>query len=301
MSPVSASPVLKTKITFTLDNDFTYELDKADLSCNATNITNPSYVRYLNIISVDNSASPKTFVAMFGGAWSGQYEIHLSHKLMGVMDTRGMVLDVNTNITSFSPMFGSIYGGTLLTIQGTNFGKEIQDNPVQISRNGGLGSIDCYLESIKETEIKCRIDSSITPKKDGDAHHMVVFLKVSEEANCDFDTTCRYTWTTTIPQIDSVEVEFDTTTYTWQYKTVGVSMTGDTTTTELLIGGTKQETVSVSETEAVFTISNVTDYTFGADSLLYFDVGLPENFDLAQQNFEISPKLVSISPTSGSA
>jgi hypothetical protein len=157
------------------------------------------------------------------------------------------------------------------------------------------------VESIIETEIKCRIDSSINPKSDGDAHHMVVFLKVSEEANCDFDTTCRYTWTSTVPQIESVEVLFDTTTYTWQFKAVGLSMTGDTATTELLIGGIKQETVSISETEALFTVSEVSEYSFGADSLLYFDVGLPENFALAQKTYKISPKLVSISPTSGSA
>ena len=239
MSPTSASPVLKTKITFTLDLDFTYTLDKADLSCNATNITNPSYVRHLNIIEVDNTASPKTFVAMFGGAWTGDYQIHLRHKQMGLMDTRGMILNVSTEVTSVSPNVGSIYGGTLVTIQGSNFGKEKEDNPVQISRNGGLGSIDCYVQSIMETEIKCRVDSEMKPREDGAAHHIVVFLKVSEEAKCDFDTTCKYTWTKNIPQVDSVEVLFDTTSYTWQYKVGGLNMTGDTTTTELYIGGAK--------------------------------------------------------------
>ena len=48
-------------------------------------------------------------------------------------------------------MGGSIYGGTLLTIEGVNFGKVITDNPVQISRNGGLGSIDCYVQTITTT------------------------------------------------------------------------------------------------------------------------------------------------------
>ena len=72
MTPVSASPVLKTNITFTLDEEFdNIELVKTDFSLNATNLTNPSYVRYLAVIEVDNTASPKTFVAIFGGAWSG--------------------------------------------------------------------------------------------------------------------------------------------------------------------------------------------------------------------------------------
>ena len=46
---------------------------------------------------------------------------------------------------------------------------------------------------------------------------------------------------------------------------------------------------------------NVTDYTFGSDSMLYFDVGLPENHKLLKSTMEISPKLVSISPNSGSS
>jgi hypothetical protein len=40
-----------------------------------------------------------------------------------------------------------------LTITGTNFGSEFTDNPVQISTLGGVGSVDCYLQSISETEI----------------------------------------------------------------------------------------------------------------------------------------------------
>ena len=217
MAPESASPVLKTNITFTLDEEFdSIELVKTDFSLNATNLTNPSYVRYLAVIEVDNTATPKSFVAIFGGAWSGQYQIHLSHKQLGVLDTRGLVLDVNTNITSYSPMFGSIYGGTILTIDGVNFGKVKEDNPIQISRNGGLGSIDCYVQNITTTQIKCRIDDNIqTPYQNGSNHHMVVFLKVSEEANCDYDTTCQYTWISDIPQLDSYTVEFDTSTYTW--------------------------------------------------------------------------------------
>jgi len=44
-------------------------LTKESLSMNATSTTNSSYVRYLNVIEVDDTA--KTFTAMFGGAYSG--------------------------------------------------------------------------------------------------------------------------------------------------------------------------------------------------------------------------------------
>ncbi len=41
------------------------------------NSTNSSIFSYLNIISVDDSAKTLTF--MYGGAWSGQYNIGLRH------------------------------------------------------------------------------------------------------------------------------------------------------------------------------------------------------------------------------
>jgi hypothetical protein len=56
-----------------------------------------------------------------------------------------MVLDVNSRVNSFSPKVGSIYGGTLLTITGNNFGTVKTDNPVQLSTDGGVGSVDCFV------------------------------------------------------------------------------------------------------------------------------------------------------------
>jgi hypothetical protein len=65
-------------------------------------------------------------------------------------------------VTSVTPMSGSIYGGTILTIAGTNFGTKITDNPVQISYNGGVGSTDCFVLTASSTEITCQIDTSIS-------------------------------------------------------------------------------------------------------------------------------------------
>lgn len=52
-------------------------------------------------------------------------------------------------------MLGSIYGGTILTITGTNFGTAKTDNPVQISYNGGVGSTNCYVLTTEATKITC--------------------------------------------------------------------------------------------------------------------------------------------------
>jgi len=82
----------------------------------------------MNVIAVDDAT--KTLTCMFGGAWSGDYWITIRHRMFGLLDTYGIVLTVGSNVTSITPRHGSIYGGTLLTIKGTNFGKEFTDNPV---------------------------------------------------------------------------------------------------------------------------------------------------------------------------
>jgi hypothetical protein len=146
LSPNSASPVLKTPIVIQLDPAFPYELKPEEFTVNATSTTDESYIRYLNVLSVDNDA--KSIRAMFGGAYSGMFQMSIRHSKYGLLDTDGMILDVSSKVTGVSPLVGSIYGGTLITIEGSNFGTQKTDNPVQLSTHGGVGSIDCYVQEI---------------------------------------------------------------------------------------------------------------------------------------------------------
>lgn len=155
LDPPSASPVLKTKINITLEDAFPYTLEKEHFSVNATNISNPEYYRQMNVINVYNDE--KKLEVMFGGAWSGEYQIDIRHKVYGLVDTRGLVFVVGSNVTSVTPNSGSIYGGTLLTISGVNFGTVKTDNPVQISTLGGVGSIDCLVQTTQADQITCRV------------------------------------------------------------------------------------------------------------------------------------------------
>jgi hypothetical protein len=59
---------------------------------------------------------------MFGGAETGLFQMSIRHRVYGLVNTENMVLDVSSRVTSISPKIGSIYGGTLVTITGTNFG-----------------------------------------------------------------------------------------------------------------------------------------------------------------------------------
>jgi hypothetical protein len=82
---------------------------------------------------------------MFGGAESGTFFFTIRHATFGLIGTEGLNLIVGSTVTSVSPVTASIYGGTVLTITGTNFGTTKTDNPVQISYNGGVGSTDCFV------------------------------------------------------------------------------------------------------------------------------------------------------------
>ena len=128
---------------------------------------------------------------------------------------------------------------------------------------------------------------------------MIVFLKTSEEATCEPLSKCKYTWNSFLPNVTAFNLTFDESSYQWQLKASGNDFTGDTSSTELYIANMKQTTTSVSTTEAVFIINNVTSQTLNAQKL-YFDVGIPHGHSIVEASYELTPKLVSISPNSGS-
>lgn len=158
--PDSASPVLKTRIKITLENDFQYALNKEDFTVNATRTDNGTYIKYLNIVAVDNTN--KTIDVMFGGAHSGTYDVKIRHKEFGLIKTTRLLLKVESTVTSVTPKKGSIKGGNILTITGTNFGTVKTDNPVSIVYNGALGATPCYVLTTEATKITCRVDDTIT-------------------------------------------------------------------------------------------------------------------------------------------
>lgn len=55
MTPMSANPTLKTQINITIEATFPYVMTKEAFSVNATNITNPSYMRQMNVVAVDDA------------------------------------------------------------------------------------------------------------------------------------------------------------------------------------------------------------------------------------------------------
>ena len=119
------------------------------------------------MVGVDDGA--KTLTVLFGGAYSGDFQVAIRHSVYGLVDTEGMILHVGASVTSYSPTTGSIYGGTLLTITGENFGDQATDNPVQLYFADGLTrNWHCYVQTTSLNEITCRLDTANEPRIEAD-------------------------------------------------------------------------------------------------------------------------------------
>jgi hypothetical protein len=103
-----------------LQNNFLYTLKKSDFSAMIVNSSDSTIFNMMNVIAANDTAKTLTF--MYGGAWSGIYNLSLRHNQYGLINTKGLQITVGSNITSITPKVGSIYGGSLITITGTNYG-----------------------------------------------------------------------------------------------------------------------------------------------------------------------------------
>jgi hypothetical protein len=140
----------------------------------------------------------------------------IKHATYGMIDTTGVKLTVESSYSAFTPVTGSIYGGTLLTITGKNFGTVSTDNPVELFKDGQK-NVKCYVKETKATEIKCRVEDFSTAKikTSGDKYKVIAFLKTFEEANCTA-ANCKLQFSDAIPEITSVKLNlFDATSNTW--------------------------------------------------------------------------------------
>ena len=211
-------------------------LNKADFEVFASRIASSkgeeAWVKPLNVLAADTAA--KTVDVMFGGAPSGLYAVSIRHKKLGLIETSGLELTVGSTVTAISPNVGSIYGGTLITITGTNFGSRRTDNPVQLSFNGGVGSVDCFVVSTASTQITCRVRDGLV-RKNKEKATLVTFLKTSEEASCS-PSICGYTFTSAVPTVTAMSSRFDDASGTQEVVFEGTGFSGDMSATELWVG-----------------------------------------------------------------
>jgi hypothetical protein len=117
-----------------------------------------------------------------------------------------------------------------------------------------------------------------TNKTDGLSGKVITFLKTSEEAVCVPDGACNWNYVSTIPEVNNMTTQWDSTNKYWTVVVNGTGFTGTTDTTELNVNGRKQTTISLNATQAVFKIVDIDGWTL-SNINLYFDVGLPQGYD----------------------
>ena len=103
-------------------------------------------------MSVDNNS--KTVTVKFNGAPPAQYELWVtanSPSAYGRLNTSSITLRTSSTVTAVSPNSGSVLGGTLLTITGTNFSEEITEQVVKVGDNY------CDILSATVSQLVCRI------------------------------------------------------------------------------------------------------------------------------------------------
>jgi hypothetical protein len=140
--PDSVSPVLKQNMDIQIDSAFPYALNADDFLVTFISKSDPNYTKMSKVVKVDDAN--KKLTIKFGGALSGLYNVEIVHNQWGRLDTDALTLTVESYVTAMTPSVGSIFGGTLMTITGKNFGTVATDNPVELFMMG-KPSVKCYV------------------------------------------------------------------------------------------------------------------------------------------------------------
>lgn len=102
-----------------------------------------------NLYVISTHTPTKTILVKFPGARSGNYTVFVKSVDHGFIDTDAYNITVIGQVTNISPTYGSIYGGTIITITGENFSDNILDNPVKV------GDSYCDVLTTNSTTITC--------------------------------------------------------------------------------------------------------------------------------------------------
>lgn len=113
------------------------------------------------------------------------------------------------------------------------------------------------------------------------------------------DGTCLFDYVDPTATVTTISSSFDATDNTMKVSVFGSGLDSDPATTYLVIDGITQQTDSASGTQADFTITDALCMT-SSDVGFFTEIGTP-NGASSISSITFTPKLVSISPATGSA
>ena len=194
-----------------------------------------------------------------------------------------------SRITGISPRTGSSLGGTLLFIDGENFSSTETDHVVMV------GESLCEMVKSSLVQIQCRIEEIAISR----SYEAEVTVKVGKSEFAISSVERSYSYQSPISTITGLSTSFDE---DEEYHIVTVSGTRFPTEESnlfLYVDNVLMDTVSASETKAVFAITTMLDYE-STNVKMMTDDGLPLAYE-SYSSFTLDPVLLSIEPQIGSA
>ena len=188
-------------------------------------------------MSVDDPNN--TITVKFNGAPIGTYTFSVTANSTpskyGILDTSAISFQTSSTVTNISPSTGSVLGGTLLTITGTNFSTKILDQAVSITTSPS-NYVMCDIITATTTQLTCRIrPTGFAPTDSYTGCIISVVLAASTTATCP-GSNCAIDLKAPMGTITSLTPTFDSTSNSIQITAVGTGFTaGDTKTVSLYI------------------------------------------------------------------
>ena len=310
---VSVNNANTTSSAFSYDDGVTPKIDsltpdnsspvlKKDLVINGTGFSaDPSrFTVWLKPEAVDGkeyecntvSSTTTTITCRLSGGKKGAYRVKVHMKGVGYSlpkTTDSDLFHYRTTVTSISPTKGSLVGGTVLTIQGTNFSTVKNENQVVL---GDSGLDYCIILTATPTEITCRINPPKELLNDNPEIH--VLGRIQEEADC--LTTCKFLFSSSeTPTVSSISPTVAQTGNTITVNGTGFTASADDTT--VTVGGVAVANLSVTATKLTFDMPAL-EFGSHEPKILVGNKGYAKFDEVIMLESEL--KMNSISPTEGS-
>ena len=156
ISPNTGSPVFHSDLTISISGDIS---NKALTDFRVYLVSN-SIREELGVKEISNDASESgSVVARFVGGEQGEYGVEMWVNGIGVLGDSGTppVFSIHSSISSVSPAWGSMAGGTEVTVTGSGFSEQVGDMYIY------FGESECVIRESTTTQIVCTTHSALPP------------------------------------------------------------------------------------------------------------------------------------------
>lgn len=242
LSPKTANPGSKGTLMI---NGANFGSDSSVIKVFLSNSSGKAY--QLSVLDFDFNGS-SILVGLSGGL-AGDYTVQVNLPVLGdsvPFNAGDDSFSYKVTITSVSPSTGSISGGSLITITGTNFDTTPQQTLVFI---GQTINWICSIETITSTSIACRVPAISDDYSPGVAQDVVVTTRLIVQSKC--EGTCMFTYldSAASPAVTTLGVASGVVTITGTSLTTGSScsvvlVNGATGTNTVLLATTCSATIA---------------------------------------------------------